>query len=179
MAETITAIGTIALALVTLWLAGETRRLARDSAAAAKSTVEAAQATAQAELFAYFIRRWDRTQMRKRRARLASEIAERMVSSREDLPPDRIIVPIVDFFEEIGLCLKRQFLDAEFVWEMFGEWALYYWTLCGERYMREQRPVRPSVYENYRRLIAMIEKKDQERGEHPSRLVDPKEIGYF
>jgi hypothetical protein len=109
MAENIIAIGTIALALVTLWLVFATRRLARDSAAAAKITVETAQRTAQAELFAYFIHRWDRTQMRKRRARLASEIAERRVSSPDDLPPDRIIAPVVDFFEEMGLCHRKQF----------------------------------------------------------------------
>jgi hypothetical protein len=62
---------------------------------------------------------------------------------------------------------------------MFGDWALYYWTLCGDRYSQAQQQVRPSVYENYRQLIAMIERKDQEHGQHASRLVDPKEIGYF
>src|SRR5271167_3620041 len=48
MTETITALGTIALALATLWLVVVTRGLAKDSAVAAKSTVEAAQATARA-----------------------------------------------------------------------------------------------------------------------------------
>jgi hypothetical protein len=78
----------------------------------------------------------------------------------------------------MGLCHKKRLLDADFVWEMFGEWALYYWKLCGERYMRE-REVRPSVDENHETLLAMIERRDQERGERPQRLADPKEIGYF
>jgi hypothetical protein len=186
MAETITALATIALALVTLWLAAVTKRLARVSEEAAKrsievaqATIEAAQATARAELFAYFIRRWDRTQMRKRRARLASEIAERRVNSRDDLPPDRILAPVADFFEEMGLCLRQRLLDDEFIWEMFGEWAIYYWKLCGEQYAKTQKQIRPSVYDNYQQLISMIERKDKERGEQPNRLVDPKEIIYF
>jgi hypothetical protein len=56
----------------------------------------------------------------------------------------------MDFFEEMGLCLRQRLLDDEFVWEMFGEWALYYWKLCGEQYAKEQKEIRPFVYDNYK-----------------------------
>jgi hypothetical protein len=79
----------------------------------------------------------------------------------------------------MGLCSGHQLIDDEFVWEMFGEWAIYYWKLCRKQYAKAQKHIRPSVYDNYEKLIYMIEQKDKERGEYPNRLDDPKEIAYF
>jgi len=131
-----TAISTVVMALATIWLA--------------VGTVRAAQATMRADLYDRYSQRWDGPIMMKRRARLAEELCKQAKNSEASIP-DRASEDVYDFFEEVGLLLRKHLLDKDFVWEMFGHYATFYWKIDARQY--GSQPSEKTLYSNYGFLV--------------------------
>ena len=70
---------------------------------------------------------------------------------------------VVSFFDELGLFLRKNMVDADFVWKMFLEPAL----LCGEEYVKERSVQYPYLYADYEYLVSRIKKISRKRGFNP------------
>jgi len=46
--------------------------------------------------------------------------------------------PVIDFFEDMGLFLRRGYLDEELLWSTFGYYGVRWWAAC-KNYILEER----------------------------------------
>jgi hypothetical protein len=95
-------------------------------------------------------------------------LAEKRLKNQED--PDELY-PVLDFFETIGLLVKRGYLDESDVWNTF---AIDVFTLNGdERQIIEQQQRKdPTTYAEFSFLLerlTRIEEKNHGMGAHPSK----------
>jgi hypothetical protein len=123
-AEFATALFTAVIAFATIWLA--------------RNTVRAATVTMQADLLERLIARWDSAPMRSRRAVLARSLRERRKVEIGAIPGSKDKV-VVEFFEEVGLCVAKKLLNKDLVWEIFFDYAMLYWELCGREFADKMR----------------------------------------
>ena len=167
-AETVTAIFTAAIAIATAWLARE--------------TVAAARATMQADIYERYSQRWESRDMRERRMLLAKKLLERNSAPYVHVEiKDRTIEDIISFFEEIGLLVRKRSVDEELVWEMFSEYAIFYWNAVGSEYAGVINAIdRHDVwYYNYKLLVEKMTRFSSKKRENTTRFTDPSEIAEF
>ena len=161
--EMLTAVFTAVIALATVWLARE--------------TVKAARMTVQANLCEHYIERWESIYMRQRRAHLAAKLAERLTLPNTAIS-ERIIDDTLGIFDELGLFLKKKWVDDDFMWEIFSEYAFSYWYIFGEQYVREN-PDYQFLYSNYVILIDRMAKISKKRKENLDIYKSPRVIREF
>src|SRR2546428_9229194 len=103
----LTAIATWVLALAILWLVKQQSRISRE------------------ELQVRFQRsledRFDSTVLVSARKALATQFLGR--TSHEDIDED-----VMNFFESVGVLLRRGYLDPELAWVGFGFYAIRWWS---------------------------------------------------
>jgi hypothetical protein len=78
---------------------------------------------------------------------------------------------ILNFFETIGLLVRREYLDVDDVWSSFGYWMFNVYSDLREDIEQEQRDD-PSYYQDFCTLIERLRKVEEEEGgrdDHPSR----------
>jgi hypothetical protein len=78
---------------------------------------------------------------------------------------------ILDFFETIGLLVKREYLDVLDVWACFSYWMFNVYADFREDIAQEQKDD-PSYYEDFVALVERLRKVEVERGgtdDRPSR----------
>lgn len=109
-------LGTWALVCVTLWVAFQQSRSLRNDL--------------KIRLQLQFGERFDRL-MRSR-----NELAERV---RAGATRDTLSEDVMNFFEDLGMCLDRGYLDEELVWNTFGFYALRWWMACKDYVLQERR----------------------------------------
>lgn len=69
--------------------------------------------------------------------------------------PSSDIENVLDYFETIGLLVRRKALDKEMVWHTFYHWMHRYWLLSNQ-YIIEKRKSKPSLWEDYVNLENQI-----------------------
>lgn len=92
----------------------------------------------QAQMYNVKIERWDSPEFRRRRRALANQILLNSIQFLsnpildEEIPDSfsRLIQDVIDFFEDIGLSLKKGNLDEEVVWHGLSEAIICYWCIC-------------------------------------------------
>ena len=84
--------------------------------------------------------------LRKQRAKAAKSILKSNFKEAED---------VFDFFETVGLLVRRKALDKEVAWHSFFHWIHGYWT-SSSSYLVEERRKNPSVYKDFALLHQMM-----------------------
>ncbi|HXM60519.1 MAG TPA: hypothetical protein VN950_06655 [Terriglobales bacterium] len=78
---------------------------------------------------------------------------------------------ILNFFETIGLLVRREYLDVDDVWSSFAYWMFNVYADFREDIEQEQRDD-PSYYQDFCTLIERLRKVEMEEGgrdDHPSK----------
>lgn len=70
---------------------------------------------------------------------------------------------VFDFFETIGLLLRRKAVNEEFAWHTFFHWVHGYWTV-GNEYIANKRRKRDSLWKDFLQLhqrLVEVEKRKE------------------
>jgi hypothetical protein len=116
-------LGTWALVFVTFWMA-------RKQIVLLKQQTDDAHANLCLQNHLTFTARFDSPAMQRDR----KSLAEHFLSSRPEIP-ERVL----DFFEDLGLFLRRGYLDEELAWDTFGFYAVRWWAVCRGYILEERR----------------------------------------
>ncbi len=87
---------------------------------------------------------------------------------------------VFDFFETIGLFVKRKSLDAELVYSFFFHWVNLYWN-AGNEYIKQRQEHSVTLWLDfeklYKKLIAIEQQRDKHSKDiHPSREQIEKQL---
>ena len=69
---------------------------------------------------------------------------------------------VFDFFETIGLLLRKGALDKEMVWNTFFYWIHRYW-ITGSEYIADQQRDDPTTWEDFKYLHEQVIKVEKRR----------------
>jgi hypothetical protein len=120
------AVGTWVLAVATWALAGVTWWLARRQLSLAKEQLEGqlsiAKEQRQFQLFIELRKQFDDSLIPARKL-LATQLLNAV-------PHDVINETVIDFFEDMGMLIRREFLDGEMVWDTFSYYARMWRNAC-------------------------------------------------
>src|SRR5262249_3611704 len=56
----------------------------------------------------------------------------------DEKPHEEINETVLNFFEDMGMLLRRGYLNGEMIWDTFGYYARVWWSACGD-YIRQER----------------------------------------
>ena len=76
--------------------------------------------------------KFDSPSMIAERKRLAEQLLSN--ASHEDIQE-----PVMNFFESVGILLRREYLDEEMVWTGFSFHAIRWWSACKDYILQERR----------------------------------------
>src|SRR2546425_12201153 len=122
--EILLSVATWVLVGVTFWMAYRQIAILREQS-------DAVRADLKVRLQLTFIDRFDSRKMIEARKGLASLFLSKA-------PHDQIEETVMDFFEDMGLFLRRGYLDEELIWSTFGFYAVPWWAAC-RKYVLEER----------------------------------------
>jgi hypothetical protein len=88
-----------------------------------------------ADVFSRLNERWDSPAMRGRRKALAEAL---LAGKATDVPPN-LIEDVIDFFEDLGVMVRKKWVDSDSVWGSFCTAIRHYWKACGETYVTDLR----------------------------------------
>ncbi len=132
----------------------------------ARQAVEAqAQTTSRslsADVFARLNDKWDSTAMRRRRRALCRKLR----ALKRDLPDDSLITDVIDYFEDLGFLVRKNWIDREAAWHSFAEYARMYWYAIGREYaesVRERYEGDSTYYTEYQFLVEELERIELEK----------------
>ncbi len=110
------------------------------------------------------VREFDLAPMSDRRRELADLRLdkERLLSLDDDNPP-QCLYEVLDFFEHIGLLVKRGHLDRNDVWDTFSYWMFNIFA-DARSLIEQERKDDPTVYSNFVELIEQIRKIEKAKG---------------
>ena len=91
-------------------------------------------------------------------------------------------IAIAGFFEEVGLYVQKSIIDADVVWELYGEYVEHYWPILLQR-MKEAQTWDESGYRCFRelhqrcvRLSAKTDPKTEERSQEDLKVFAESEL---
>jgi hypothetical protein len=144
-------LGTWALVGVTLWIAWKQTVILRRQS-------EAQQTDLKVRLQLTFIDRFDKQAMMEHRKRLAQHL---LSSSPHEEIPERVM----DFFEDLGLFIRREYLDEELIWSTFGFYAVRWWAASKTYILKERRKKSDdTLFTDFEDLVQMCLKRDANEG---------------
>jgi hypothetical protein len=159
MAEIFVAVGTWALVAVTLALAWATWQLVKGHLSTAEEQLKIRQSTAEEqrkiELYLELRREFDSIRMADVRVLFAGQLLD-------GKPHDEMDQAILTFFEDVGMLVRRNYLDREMVWETFGHFAKMWWGACREYVATEQSHFGgdPFFFGDFKYLVEQIYEVD-------------------
>lgn len=178
--EALIALGTWALAIVTIVLAVITglmmRTQVRETTRIAKAQISGAREESKARLLLYYQDKYDSPGMVRHRGRLASQVFD--LSKRTNYRD--ILEPVPLFFESMGLLLREQHLDSTMVWNIFGNPAPLYWRAI-KGFVAEERAEDKEYWAEFEYLVDEFYKIEMTRtGKNRAELEpDAKEVQMF
>jgi hypothetical protein len=111
------AVGTWALALITWWLV--------------RRQLSTAKEQLKVQLYLEVRKEIDGGRLTSSRKRLAQQLLQD--PSRHDVQED-----VMNFFEDMGMLFRRDYLDREMIWDTFGYYARMWWSAC-RNYIADER----------------------------------------
>jgi hypothetical protein len=143
-------LGTWALVFVTFWFAHKQVSLLHQQ-------TDDAHANIRLQNHLIFTARFDSPEMLRGRKGLA----EHFLSSR----PPEVQERVLEFFEDLGLFLRRGYLDEELLWNTFGFYAVRWWTICkGYTLEERKRQSDPTLFADFEDLAKRFLARDSEAG---------------
>jgi hypothetical protein len=86
---------------------------------------------------------------------------------------------VLDFFEDIGLLVKKKVIPLEFVWSPYYYWILHYWTAAKEYvYWYRKTNHEPTYYDKLEYLYNEV-KRFEELTRHEIVEVTPRQLQEF
>jgi hypothetical protein len=160
------AAATWVLAIVTLWFGLRQLRLASNQLEAFRMDASARERFLREELLLRtqltFMDRFDGSELRKQRSVLASYFIKNV---QHDLVKEHVL----EFFEDLGLFLRRGYLDEELVWSTFGYYAVRWWKAAYDYIDRERTDKKdPEIFADFQELTKRFQARDLKKG-----LSDP------
>lgn len=134
MWEAITAISTCVLVVITWWAFWRQLGVAREQM---RVEIQLKQED-----------RFDSEPMVQARSSLAGLLLRR--APHEEMQED-----VMNFFETLGMLLRRRYLDSEMAWADFSFYALRWWSACKD-YVREERTRKgndATLFEDFQYLV--------------------------
>jgi hypothetical protein len=86
--------------------------------------------------------------------------------------------PILDFFETMGLLLRRKALDAEMVAHTFFYWIDHYYTAL-EPYIRERQRRDPLVWKDLQVMVKTLRAHEESLLGRPVSTISPEQVANF
>lgn len=69
---------------------------------------------------------------------------------------------LLDFFDTVGMLLKRRALDDQMLWSILNYWVSRYWCAC-ERYIRQKQQADKALWEDFEYLRIRLAKVHKRR----------------
>jgi hypothetical protein len=143
-------LGTWALVFVTFWVAYKQVSLLRQQ-------TDDAHANICLQNHLTFTARFDSPEMLRGR----KELAEHFLSSH----PPEIQEKVLELFEDLGLFLRRGYLDEELAWNTFGFYAVRWWAICkGYTLEERKRQNDPTLFTDFEDLAKRFLARDSKAG---------------
>ncbi len=150
--------GTWALVGVTLLLVGVTFWMARKQVDLLREQTKDARANLQLQNHLTFAARFDSRELQSDRKLLAQRLLE-------GAPHDKISENVLDFFEDLGLFLRRGYLDEELEWDTFGFYAVRWWAACKDYILEERkRQNDETLFTDFENLVRTLRTLDAKSG---------------
>jgi hypothetical protein len=127
-------IATLCLAIVTLFLVVATLALVGVTVWLVIATKGAAKRQLQVQTWLEMAKRFDSKEMKKARKELAEKIQTYSANDH-----NKISETVIDFFEDVGTLLKRDFIDEELVVETIGFYGSRWWAAMQPYVSNERR----------------------------------------
>src|SRR5215831_8887190 len=67
--------------------------------------------------------------------------------------------PVLNFFEDMDMLLRRGFLDRDMIWDTFSYYARMWWTACRD-YIVTERANDNSLFSDFDWLVERISEDD-------------------
>jgi hypothetical protein len=99
--------------------------------------------------------KWDSQAIVTERKKLAEQLLD-------NAPHDDIQETVMNFFESIGMLLRKNYLDIDMVWSGFCFHAIRWWGLCKD-YILEERGIQnndKTIFEEFERLVDELYKQE-------------------
>ena len=85
--------------------------------------------------------------------------------------------PVLDFFETVGLLVRREVVDKELAWNSFSYWVLRYAALAGNQIkVRRKKEHDPTYYQEFDFLVECLTQVEIEKRHLKSRPSFSKEL---
>jgi hypothetical protein len=79
----------------------------------------------------------------------------------------------MDFFEDMGLFMRRRYLESELLWSTFGFYAVRWWAACKDYILEERRLQNEStLFSDFEYLAKCFSARDAKDG-----LKEPTQSG--
>ena len=148
----------IALAVASWALVGVTVWMARQQTQQQSQQLQAYRVDLKVRLQLMFGDRFDS----ERALAARKHLAEQFLAAAA---PSEIKETVIDFFEDMGLFLRRGFLDEELVWDTFGFYAVRWWLACKTYVLEERkRTDDPTVFSDFENLVGTLRNRDVKAG---------------
>lgn len=115
--------------------------------------IHRSRASFRVELILKLDDRFNSKDFRKLRTKAVKSILKKKFKDAEE---------IFDFFETVGLLLRKGTLDKEMVWNTFFYWIHHYWVVCEDYIANEQRDD-SSTWEDFKFLHGQVIKVEKRR----------------
>src|SRR5215472_11004820 len=56
----------------------------------------------------------------------------------DGVPHDKINEPVMNFFEDMGMLVRRGYIDGNMIWETFSYYVKMWWGVCKDYIARER-----------------------------------------
>lgn len=160
--ETLTAIASWALVAVTFWMARRQVQIGEKQVALAldlaKQQADALRSELKARLQLQFADRFDSHTLIAARRELAQNYLHHQ--SHEEIQET-----VLDFFEDMGLFWRREYLDEELIWSTFGFYGVRWWAICKNYILQERKAQNDlTLFDDFESLTQMFVSRDKAAG---------------
>ena len=154
IAEIVTAVGTWAVAGCTFWLV--------------KGHLSTAKDERKIELYLELRKEFESEPLLSHREQFAGQLLDK--KKHDEMTPG-----VLNFFEDLGMLLRRRYLDREIVWETFGHFAKMWWSSCRDYVTAERANMGGDTlfFGGFEYLVDQIYKVDVEKRKKKRTELEP------
>ena len=157
------AVATWALASVTWWLARRQLSLAKEQL---EGQLSIARGQREIELYLALRKDFDGPLIVARKI-----VAQQFLANAAH---DEIKETVLDFFEDMGMLIRRDYLDRDMVWGTFSYYARMWWSSCKEYIEAERARLNDSsFFTDFEYLVEWIGKEDVKRLQKSRAALEP------
>jgi len=142
--QIILASGTWALVFATLWLV--------------KGQLSTVKEHVKIQLYLELRKEFDRDPLLKSREIFAGQLLD-------NKPHEELNQAVLNFFEDMGMLLRRKYLDREMIWDTFGHFAKMWWS-ASKDYIAKERANHDGdmfFFSDFRYLVGQFSEHDMKK----------------